>query len=487
MENGNIKRNSIYNSIKSFLQVIFPLITFPYISRMLQVEGVGKINFSSSVMNYFIMIASLGVNTYAIRECAKVKNDREKLGQVASEIFSIDVITTAISYFALIVTVALVPRLHDYWALLLIHSFTMLFTTLGTDWLNTAVEDFRYLTIRYAVFQLTGLILMFLLVRDIEDYLIYAIITVLAGSGAEIVNIWYRTRFCRVRFLPNRNILRHIVPILTLFSMMFAQQILAASDTVIIGFVYGDYEVGLYSVAVRISRMVDMVIASVTWVVMPQLSKGFADKNFDAVKKIINYGINFMSTCGIPCVVGMFMMAPEIIGLVAGPTYSAASIVLRILSVSMAISYIGNVIFNMCLLASGKDKICAVLCIITTIINIVLNLIFIPQFGIAAAAMATVVSQLLSLICALCFVDRCLIDKSYGKTLTGPVLGGIGVWLCTLMARVMVSNSIVRLGIAVGSSGLVYLIIMLITKNDLVMSLLNRMWCKNKDRNEVSR
>ena len=101
MRKDSIKINSVLNSMKSLLQVVFPLITFPYVSRVLQVEGMGKVSFSSSVMSYFSMIASLGVSTYAIRECAKVKEDKQKLRSIASEIFTINMITTLVSYAAL--------------------------------------------------------------------------------------------------------------------------------------------------------------------------------------------------------------------------------------------------------------------------------------------------------------------------------------------------------------------------------------------------
>ena len=141
----NIKANSILNVIKTISSIVFPLITFPYISRVLMPENVGKVNFGTSYISYFSMIASLGITTYAIRECSSVRENNNLLGQKSSEIFSISICTTAISYILLAISLLLFRKLDSYRVLIVIQSTSILFTTLGADWLNSAMEDFKYM------------------------------------------------------------------------------------------------------------------------------------------------------------------------------------------------------------------------------------------------------------------------------------------------------------------------------------------------------
>lgn len=148
MSNRSLKINTIFNAIKTFSSIIFPLITFPYISRTLLAENVGKVNFGLSIISYFTLIASLGITTYAIRECAAVREDRKKLSQIASQIFSINIITTFFSYLLLVLTLVFYSKLENYKLLITIQSLSILFATLGTDWINSAMEDFKYITIR---------------------------------------------------------------------------------------------------------------------------------------------------------------------------------------------------------------------------------------------------------------------------------------------------------------------------------------------------
>ena len=187
MKNQNIKVNAVLNMTKTICSIAFPLITFPYISRVLSPDNIGKVNFGSSFVNYFTLLASLGITTYAIRECSSKRNDKNELSRIASQIFSINLCTTFMSFVAMIVTLLLFRPFDSYRSLIIIQSTTTLFTTLGCDWLNSAMEDFVYITVRSILFQIISLVLMFLLVKTPEDYIVYATITVISSSGANIV------------------------------------------------------------------------------------------------------------------------------------------------------------------------------------------------------------------------------------------------------------------------------------------------------------
>ena len=260
MKEKSIKINAVLNVIKTISSIIFPLITFPYISRVLMPDNVGKVNFGSSFVSYFSLIASLGITTYAIRECSAKRKNKEKLSRTASQIFSINVITTIIAYVSMAIILLLFRNLDSYRTLIIIQSTAILFATLGCDWLNSAMEDFAFITVRTIAFQIISLVLMFAFVRKPSDYITYAAITVLSSSGANIINIFYRKKYCTVRFVRQMNLKRHFKPILLLFVMLLVQTIFNSADVTMLGLMKGDYEVGLYSIAVKITNLVCQLV-----------------------------------------------------------------------------------------------------------------------------------------------------------------------------------------------------------------------------------
>ena len=154
MKNKSLKFNAILNVIKQLCSVIFPLITIPYVSRILQSENYGKYNFGNSIISYFSLIAALGVSTYAVREGAKYRDDLKKITKFSREIFTINIISMIISYLLLFILLAVPSPLTSYRKLILIQSIVIFLTTIGADWINTIYEDFAYITLRYIFMQI---------------------------------------------------------------------------------------------------------------------------------------------------------------------------------------------------------------------------------------------------------------------------------------------------------------------------------------------
>ena len=167
------------------------MITFPYVSKVLQATNLGKAQWASSIVSYFSLFAGLGIGTYAIREGALYRDDKEKLNKFCSEIFSLNMITTVISYLALFILLLVMNRSIEYKYLIIIYSFSILFTTLGVDWINTLYEDFLYITIRSIIMQIIVLVLTFLFIKNQDDYYIYAVISMFSSVGANILNYFY--------------------------------------------------------------------------------------------------------------------------------------------------------------------------------------------------------------------------------------------------------------------------------------------------------
>lgn len=466
---NSVNKNAAYNTIKTVFGIIYPLITFPYISRVLMPENVGKINFGSSVVSYFMLIASLGVTTYAIRECSKVRDNRDKLQSTASQILSINILSTLIAYLALAVTLVVARPLDSYKELICIQSATIIFTTLGADWINSAIEDFKFIAMRTVGMQIVSLVLMFIFVHNPEDYIIFALISVIASSGANIINIVYRRKFCKTRLTFQIDWKKHLPPILTLFSLILAQTIYCNSDMTMLGLMKGDYEVGLYSTSVRIYNLVNQVVASVAFVVMPQLAISFAKDDFKRVNELLRYALNFIVVLGLPCLVGMNIICSSIIGTLGGNEYLGASTSLHILSLSLACSFIGGWIGNMMMLPSGRDAVCLRSGVISAVLNVVLNIFLIPIYGLNGAAFTTFLAELTGIMVKWPYIDKRIKIEKLFKMVKAPVVGSIFIAIIGLFVPKIINSYVLISGVTISISAIVYALTLIIMKDEFFM------------------
>ena len=173
---------------------VFPLITFPYVSRILMPTGTGKVSFAMSLISYFTMLSQLGMPTYGIRICSKVRNKRVELTRTAHELLGINLIMCAISYALLALALVFVPALHQDRLLYIIVSSTILLTSIGMEWLYKALEQYKYIAVRSIIFKFIALAAMFLLVREQKDYVIYGAIAIFASHRRGICKAHQRNR-----------------------------------------------------------------------------------------------------------------------------------------------------------------------------------------------------------------------------------------------------------------------------------------------------
>ena len=470
MSNNGLKKNTIYSVIKTCSAIVFPLITFPYISRVLLAENVGKINFGLSIVSYFTLIAGLGISTYAIRECAAVKNDRKKLGNIASQIYSINIITTIVAYGLLLCTLLFYNKMENYRLLITIQSLSIVFTTIGADWLNTATEDFGYITIRTVLFQLISLILMFAFVHEPKDYYKYAVISLVSSSGANLVNVWYRRKYCKLRFTLEINWKKHFTPIVYMFVMILAQTILNSVDTTMLGLIHGDLAVGIYSTATKISNIISQLGGAIMWVVIPRLSIYFAEKNYSEINNILKTVLVFLTTLGFPLALGTIFVADDIITIIAGKGYEPSANVLRVLMIGFLISQFSGFLGNAILLPSKQEKYYMLVCVVSALVNIVTNYIFIPKYGAVAAAGTTVLSTVVVVVLLLFKVDNNIKISRIRDVFVPQVVGTLLiVGICMFFRNI--NNIWIRIFLQVGLSVVGYGMVQLLMHNMLVYDL----------------
>lgn len=210
---NSLKLNFLMNAILTMSSLVFPFLTFPYVSRILLPVGTGKVTFAASLISYFSMFAQLGIPTYGVRACAKVRDDRVRLTRTAHELLFINLIMSGISYILLIIALLTVPRLYDDRSLYVIISFTIILTSIGMEWLYKALEQYTYITIRSIIFKFIALIAMFLLIHAQSDYVIYGGITILAASASNILNFLNVHKYIDMRWIGNYDLKKHMKPV----------------------------------------------------------------------------------------------------------------------------------------------------------------------------------------------------------------------------------------------------------------------------------
>lgn len=468
----SIRKNTILNAVKTIASIIFPIITFPYVSRVLLPDNVGKVNFAVSTVSYFSLIASLGINTYAIRSCAAKKNNQDQLSNIASQLYSINLIMTVVAYLALFVTMLFFRKLDAYRSLIIIESFTIIGTTIGADWLNSAMEDFRYITIRSIGFQFLSLILLFLFVHHPDDYIKYAIINVVSSTGANITNFFYRKRYCNVKFTWKIDWKMHIMPIIYLFVMMLSQTIFSNVDVTMLGTTWGDYQVGIYSTANKVVLLIARVVQSLSMVIIPRLAFYFAKNDYENINNLLRKVLLFNIGLGLPCVTGVLMMAKDVSLLIGGTEYVDAAPVMRILVLSFLFSLIGgSFLGNAILIPSKQERYYMIVCCITAICNIVLNAILIPKYAASGAAISTAFNGFLIMILLLLKVDKRIKIERLFSIFLGPVVGCAGIVACCFGCSFF-DNFWFRVISSCSLSGIVYFLILLITKNDFGIEII---------------
>ncbi len=478
MAQKSIKKNSIYSILKTGSSILFQIVTFPYISRVLLTENVGKINFGLSIVSYFSLIASLGISTYAIRECSAARGNKEELSNTASQIWSINIITTIIAYLSLIITLLCYRKLDNYRTLIFIQSLSILANTLGADWLNSAMEDFKYITIRTLIFQLISLLLMFIFIHCPEDYYKFAIISLVSSAGASVSNIWYRRRYCDVCFTKEIKWRSHMAPIMYLFVMILAQTIFNSVDSTMLGLFHGDYEVGIYATAHKINNILNQIVGSLLWVIMPRMSYYFANNKYDEVNKLLRKVLGFNLLLGLPCAVGCCAIAEDIILVIAGDAFIESAPVLRILMIGFVFSLIGgSFLGNAILLPSKKEKYYMLVCCITAVVNIIGNYFFIPLWGARAAAGTTTVCALTILILLLFKVDKNVRIKKVINLALSPLVGCLLIILICVFCK-GISNLFVRAAVSIALSVFGYIALQILSKNELCMDLIQNTICK---------
>lgn len=433
---SSVKKNFALNLINTISGLLFPLITFPYASRILLAEGIGQVQFFQGIIGYIALCTALGIPMYAIREIARVRNDRELCSRTSVEILLLHSGLTLIGYAIVAVLVATVTQIQVDIPLFLLLSTNLFFTAIGATWFYQGIEDFKYITIRAIVVRLFSLVCLFIFVKEKSDLFCYATISVTAEVGSNLFNFFRLRKYIDISRLRLKELhpLRHLKPALRIFAMNLVISIYVNLDSVMLGFLKDEKAVGYYAASTRITKSILGVVQSLGTVLLPRISNLVSNHRMEEFHQLANKAFRFMLMLSLPLTVGLIFMASSLIHLFCGSGFEPSILTTQIMAPIILFISLSGIMCWQILFPLDKEKWVVYATMSGAIVNFTLNWILIPSYAQYGAGIATSIAECLVTIVAILLArklapvqlwNRQILDYVMGTLLMTLFLGGL--------------------------------------------------------------
>ena len=476
----SIKFNFIMNFILTVSNFLFPLITFPYVSRVLLPEGTGKVAFALSIVSYFTIFASFGVATYGIRTIAQVRDDKERLSKTMHELLFINIISMTIVYVALAIAILVVPKFAMEKELFGVTSLFILFTIVGVEWLYKGLEKYQYITVRTIVFKIASLFLVFLFVKEKSDYIVFAFISIFAIVGSGVLNLINSRKLINYTLYSEYEFKKHLKPMFVLFLTSMAIAIYTSLDEGLLGLLSSPEQVGYYNAAVRVKGILFTLITSLGVVLLPRLSYYVENHMETEFHEALAKSTNFIIVIAASVVIFFTLFAKETILILAGENYVASIIPLQIVVWALILSAITNILGIQILLPLKKDKqlLFSVLCAAT--VDVIANFLLVPKLAAVGTALSVIAAELSVLIVQIIILRQYIKILFSGLQLHKIIIALLIAIACALFVREIVVNTSTLIIFLCSSSVffLAYFIILLLLKEKFIMYVYHMIYTK---------
>lgn len=402
---ASVKKNFFYSALLTGANYIFPLIVFPYVSRVLGVTNLGACNFVDSIVQYFIIFSMLGIDVVGIREIAKAKGEKDKLNQCFSSLFSINTALTSIALVVYLVCIYSIPKLHDHLELMWIGAAKLCFNYLLIEWLFKGLEEFKFITSRSLIIKTLYVISVFVFVKKPSDYLVFFLLTSLIVVLNALVNCIYSRKYVSFSF-RSINIKAFLPSILLLGVYAILTNMYTTFNVAFLGFSAGETEVGYYTTANKLFAIALSLFTALTGVLLPRMSALIAQNQLSDYKNLLGKTTDFLVAVSFPVIAFVVFFAPEIIRLISGKGYEGAIVPLRIIIPLLFVIGYEQVLVIQGLMPLKKDRAVLINSIIGASIGITCNIMLVPVLKSIGSSIVWVISELAVLIVAQCFMRR---------------------------------------------------------------------------------
>jgi O-antigen/teichoic acid export membrane protein/phosphorylcholine metabolism protein LicD len=469
MEKGkSLTKNSIFYLIYNVLNIAFPFVTGIYVARVLLAGPIGEVAYAQNITNYFVIFAFLGIPTYGLREISKVRGDKNELNKLYSELFTINLISTCVFLLAYLILIFSVPSFRSQYLLFLITGIAIAANAIQIDWLYEGLEEYGIISIRNILVKIICFALLVIFVRGPDDYLIYALISVVGTIGNYLFNIIYSRKFVHFSF-KGLNLKRHMKSILLLTTVNLAIEISTMVDTTMLGIMCDKETVAYYSYGSKIKGILLSVINTFTMVLVPRISLYFKEKRFKECNDLLTKVTQIIVVIAVPMIIGIWFTSDYLITKIYGDDFIRSSMVLKILSFNILISPIGYLLGSRVMLVSGHESRMPWCVGAGAVVNIALNAVLIPIYAEKGASIASVISEAVTtivyIISARKFFKLNNPIHSFSSVLIGGTVISVYLFFCTFIPA---SGWVIVLTQIIGAV-VIYYLTLLLTKEEIVL------------------
>lgn len=468
----SLARNSFYNVIYKALNILFPLITATYLSRVLLAKGVGEVSYAQNIVSYFTIIAALGLPNYGTREIAKVQRNIYMRNKVFSELFIINFASTTSCAVVYYILITFASGFRSNFALYTVVGLAIVFNYINFDWFYQGIEEYSYIAKRSFIVKLIMLFLLFTFVKSYNNTIQYAIIYSFGIGGNNLFNLFNLKKYNVSFQLQDIEVKKHLRPVFILLASSIAVELYTLVDTTMLGIMCQDENVGYYTNAMKLIRLLISVITAIGGVLLPRLSYYRNHGEVDECSKIVSKVLNVLIYFFVPCEVGILLTADLIMPILFGDSFLPGVRTLRIASLLICTLGFSNLFGTQVLLTFGAEKKLLLSTIYGAVTNVCLNLFLIPLFAQDGAAVASVVSETIVTLMTVKFARKFIhiyVDKNFLFSVAGSAFV---LMLCVLLIRYFVINQFVSLICSILIGIVTYFLMSLLSKNKVLYDLI---------------
>lgn len=472
MREKSLIKNSMYNIIYTVTNILFPFLTSIYVSRILLPSGVGIVAYAQNIASYFVTFAALGLPAYGVREFSKVRKNISEKNKLFSELFIINMFSTTCAIVGFICIVVINAGFGSEWSLYGACGLSIVFNYLNIDWLYQGEEEYGYIAGRSLIIKIMSIGALIGFVKNQQDYVIYALVNSLAIGGNYLFNVWHARTLVRFE-MRNLDFKKHIKPVVLIALIILLSSIYSKIDTTMLGMLATNEAVGYYTYAQKTVAIVLSMCSAVTATLLPRLSFYF-DSNRQAFDELLNRGFQVLCLFAIPMCVGLFIVAPQVVEVLYGENFEPAMVTIRWLCPILLIKSFGDLFCYQLVYSIKGEKILVPAAVVASIFNIIANTFLIPILMHNGAVIASLLSELATNMIQFVYVKH----KIKFQLTKKPFLTALWSTLLMSVFVIVIVNSelssIASLFIGTIGGGVVYLLLNVISKNNILLETIQK-------------
>lgn len=458
-------KNYLYNAFYQIFILLVPLITTPYLARVLGPKGVGINAYTNSIIQYFILFGSIGVNLYGNRQIAYVRNNRKKMTQTFYEIFFMRIITITLAYAAFLIFLKFTKQYQSYY---LAQSVSIIAAAFDISWFFMGVENFAVTVVRNFVIKILTLICIFAFVKSYSDLFLYILILSLSLLLGNLTLFPSLHRYIGKPNFEKLNVFRHLLPSFVLFVPQIATQIYLVLNKTMLGKMISVQAAGYFDQSDKMVKMVLAVVTATGTVMLPHVANAFAHGEHEKTRKYLYESFSFVTAMSVPMTFGLIGIAHTFVPLFFTNKFSDVTPIMMIESFVILLIAWSNAIGTQYLLPTNQNKSFTTSVIFGAIVNLIANIPLIMLWGATGAAVATVLSEFSVTLYQLIVVRKQIDYKKLFTDTWKYLLAGLIMFAEVIYLNYKLPSTWLMLIVEVALGMIVYLLLLFVFRVKLI-------------------